>query len=461
MTQAIGRNDPCPCGSGKKYKQCCGNTGVKLVEPDPKSHDGAVERAMNWLTNKHRKAVRVAVDEMLFDGLSEEEQALLEDQDPQTWQGIQLNAMEWLLAEGQIRVKGELKRVSDLLLGQGGPLFSVGQRRWIAQLTEQPLRLYTVTQVMAGSQMTVCDALDGEAMPIVVREKSGSQASLVGTQVGYRIMRVENHYELSGAAYPFSRLAGAAAIAVLREASDQLRERREDLPAILSYLIRRRWLAQYFAPMPMPTVMDAYSGEPILLITDHYQVKDWHNLAQSLSTQRDVQGDRESGWDRLLDCPEGQSRAAATINIGKRADRISLFYRTQRYADQGRPWFEALGEKTVRFISREVSDPKALLATRSARRKARPASETLDLPPEVAADVIEKTLHRLYANWTNEPIEALGGKTPLQAKNTSAGLERVKGLLRSYEASEASQAQEQGRRAISYGFLWDALRLAR
>lgn len=23
-TQKIGRNDPCPCGSGKKYKQCCG-----------------------------------------------------------------------------------------------------------------------------------------------------------------------------------------------------------------------------------------------------------------------------------------------------------------------------------------------------------------------------------------------------------------------------------------------------
>ena len=22
--QNIGRNDPCPCGSGKKYKNCCG-----------------------------------------------------------------------------------------------------------------------------------------------------------------------------------------------------------------------------------------------------------------------------------------------------------------------------------------------------------------------------------------------------------------------------------------------------
>jgi len=23
-SKKIGRNDPCPCGSGKKYKKCCG-----------------------------------------------------------------------------------------------------------------------------------------------------------------------------------------------------------------------------------------------------------------------------------------------------------------------------------------------------------------------------------------------------------------------------------------------------
>jgi preprotein translocase subunit SecA len=23
-TSKVGRNDPCPCGSGKKYKKCCG-----------------------------------------------------------------------------------------------------------------------------------------------------------------------------------------------------------------------------------------------------------------------------------------------------------------------------------------------------------------------------------------------------------------------------------------------------
>ncbi|CDR34047.1 Conserved hypothetical protein [Criblamydia sequanensis CRIB-18] len=29
MEKKVGRNDPCPCGSGKKYKQCCLKLGPK------------------------------------------------------------------------------------------------------------------------------------------------------------------------------------------------------------------------------------------------------------------------------------------------------------------------------------------------------------------------------------------------------------------------------------------------
>ena len=28
-SKKVSRNDPCPCGSGKKYKQCCGKSGPK------------------------------------------------------------------------------------------------------------------------------------------------------------------------------------------------------------------------------------------------------------------------------------------------------------------------------------------------------------------------------------------------------------------------------------------------
>jgi hypothetical protein len=463
MTGKIGRNDPCPCGSGKKYKHCHGNAGATAVEPEKTGHDGAVGRALDWLMSKHRKAVSVALDEMLFDGLRDEERAALEAQDQDTRRGIQLNATEWLLAEGEILVKGERRRVSDHLLGHGGPLFTSGQRDWIAQLADRPLRLYDVTEVIPGHQLTLCDALATEAPPITVREKSGSQASLIGMQIGFRLMEVDGHYELSGAAYPFSRLAGPRVIARLRESMPPFGARRRDQPELLSAIIRRQWLAQYFAPMPIPTMMDAYSGEPLLLINDHYRVVDWPALVQSLAAQNDVEGDRESGWTRLVECQDGVTRATAGINRGTDADRLTVFYKTQGYADQGRPWFGALAGDAVQFICREISDPKRLMADRLApgstpRAKSRTAAPSL--PPEVMAEVIEQAILRSYANWADEPIPALDNKTPRQAIKTPAGLERVKGLLRGYEASERQQAEEQGRRVISYAFLWEALGIA-
>ena len=113
MTYKIGRNDPCPCGSGKKYKQCCANSPADFVEPERKGHAGAAERAIDWLMNKHRKAVSVAITERLFDELSPEEEEALGANDPETWNSIQHNATEWLLAEGEILVHGEPRPVSD------------------------------------------------------------------------------------------------------------------------------------------------------------------------------------------------------------------------------------------------------------------------------------------------------------------------------------------------------------
>jgi len=454
MTHKIGRNDPCPCGSGKKFKQCC------LPKADEatiakKGHEGAVERAVDWLMTRHRKAVTSAIDEMLFDGLSNEEQDTLESLDAETWQSIQLNATEWLIAEGQILIKGEYRSVVDALLGIGGPLFTVDQRRWIEQLSERPMRLYDVTEVVPGQQMTLCDALDTNAAPIVVQEKSGSQASLIGTQLGARLMEVEDHYELSGGVYPFSRLSGASVLDAMKEAENQCRQH----PEGLSFNIRRKWLEQFVKPMEMPTIVDARTGNAILLITDHYRVKDWDFLAQVLETKKDVDGDRVSGWSRLQKCSDGLTRAISSINIGEGPDKIELFHKTQGEADKGRKWFDKLAGKSVEFAGRVVSDPKGLMKNMPASNGKEPLSASVELPPDVVADVIEKAIHRIYANWPDEPLAALDGKSPRQAISTVAGLERVKGLLRSYEAGEREQATEQGRRTISYSFLWSAIGL--
>lgn len=52
MDSKIGRNDPCPCGSGKKYKQCCLDK-----EPVPKSPSLLVPSAASEPAKRKFKAV--------------------------------------------------------------------------------------------------------------------------------------------------------------------------------------------------------------------------------------------------------------------------------------------------------------------------------------------------------------------------------------------------------------------
>lgn len=458
-TAKVGRNDPCPCGSGKKFKKCCGKETTEAVVEEGK--DGGVGRAIEWLTSRHGKAVKAAVRNMLNDDLDNAEQAALQKIDDEDWQGVQINAMEWLLAEGSIAVKGAQRNVAELLLAPGGPAFAPGQRRWIEQLRRKPLRLYDITEVLPGVGMRLCDALDTEAAPLMVQERSGSAHARIGNLIGVRIMEVDGHLEISGAAYPFSRLMNAAVLAELRAAVDESAAHGEHLQQVLSEIIRRNWIAQYARPMPMPTVIDSHSGDPMLLITDHYHVRDWDALAAALATQADIDGDRASGWARLLDCADGQTRQSVSINHGKSADRIEAFYKTQNYADQGRPWFETLAGASVEFAGRVLSDPKGIMRDMAAGKATPPAATPAGLPTAALAEAIENALRRSYANWSDEPIQALGGKTPGQAITTEAGLERVKGLLRSYEEGEREQAAQQGRREISYAFLWEAIGLDR
>ena len=178
----------------------------------------------------------------------------------------------------------------------------------------------------------------------------------------------------------------------------------------------------------MPTLIDHYSGEPMKMITDHYRVDDELALELALATQSDVEGDRQ----------------------------------------EGRVWFEALAGESVTFVKRKVQVTADVMAAarkpaaRASSKKGNPLSASApELDAATMAQLMSEAIHRSYAHWADEPIPALDHKTPRQSIKTSAGLERVKGLLRSYEASEAQQAGQQRRSEVSYDFLWASLGLTR
>ena len=464
----LARNDPCSCGSGKKYKHCCLHLSlVQTPAPvDANAHDSAIDKAMAWLSTHQRKGWQVAFSRLHEELVDARDRQALSKLDHETIAGIQINLTEWLLAEGDILVQGVSRRIADYLTGPFGPAMTPGQRDWIQQLAQRPLRLYSVTDVRAGEQITLCDALQSDAESVVVHERSGSQSVHPGMFVGVRIMRVGDHFELSGAAYPFSMMAGSSVADRLRATAQEFGHLPE-LAREQALVLMSSWLQQYVAPVSMPTMIDQYSGEPIVAITDHYRVLDWESLDRAMQGCADVQGDRTTGWSRLIDCEDGQKRPIASVNLGKKLDQIEVFYKTQVYADQGRAWLEGMVADALTFLTRKVSDPQSWMkqgkTTESKASKAAKAAMGTGMPdidPQELAKVLATVIQRSFANWCDEPIPTLENKTPRQAIQSAAGLERVKGLLRSYESHEKAQAQQQGRPEISYDFLWAAIGLS-
>jgi hypothetical protein len=456
MNDKIGRNDPCPCGSGRKYKHCHGREESNVVAlPD----DGgrAVERAMRWLHDYRRKAFASALDALFDAVVLDAGHAPATGLDEEFAAGLQVNLIEWLLAEGTFVVKGRSVRIADELLGPDGPGFSPAQRQRIEQLRAQPLRMYTVTDVRAGVGMTLCDALDTGAEAVEVDEDLGSRAMKPGVVLGARILQLGARRELSGAMYAFALQDAAPSIDAVRAAEGVGADAAERRTRV-GREIMRRWVQQFTTPRRLPKIMDAASGEPMLLITDHYRVLDAGALAAALAACADVHGDAQQGWRREFTGSDGLARASAVVNPGRKSDRIEVFYRTQRQADEGRPWFEAVAGPSVAHLTREVTDPQGALAGgATAGAGARVGAPADALPPEAMAEAVRQVLGKAYANWCDEPIPALEGKTPRQAIATPAGLERVKGLLRRYEDSEREQSAAQGRPAFSFRFLWDQL----
>jgi hypothetical protein len=252
---------------------------------------------------------------------------------------------------------------------------------------------------------------------------------------------------LSGAIYPCSALELR-----VHAALDELEEAGEDDPRVAGKAIANLWLQWLTAPPP--ELVDAL-GDPLTLVTDHYQVLDRRALGRALAACPDVQGDPAQGWARLEE-PYGElSRTLLAINPGAAPDRLELFARTLPLADEGREWFAQVAGAAVRFVTREIVDPLAAIGRRAARES------DLLAESEIPIEVRRELHHRVYRAWADEPIPALDDLTPRQAVRTEAGRRKVERLLRKYEVDELSQARRSGAEPMGFDFLWEAVGLER
>ena len=452
--EKIGRNDPCSCGSGKKFKKCCA-LKVDEISSRQRDEETAVSLALEWLAKVYPKQISEVLDTEFFGGLEENDRDRLSKLSPNFQEMVHINSCEWLICDACIEVKGKRTSVRELLLGPGGPLLPIASRDWLQRLGARRLSLYEVSQVQPGEGMELADLLQPEQPPVWITERSASRTLVRLDIFGTRLVRRDDGFVMSGAAYPFAREAALACRdEILREMegvawdSDLARE-------VVSCHITDQWLEGLIAERPFPTLVDSCTGEPIMLTTDHYRVNDWQALEAVFAVQPDVEGDRKEGWVRFTPLAGEMRRSRATLNP-KGNTALEVFCRTVKLADEARQWLEKIAGNILTYRIREMVDPRSEKARDSA-----PASPKAEIPPEIATQLIHNYLTDFYANWTEEIIPALGNKTPRQAIKTEKGRREVIDLLKSYEHGEARRVRDQGGEPFDFGFLWERLGLQR
>lgn len=463
-----GRNDPCPCGSGKKYKKCCleRESGARRESSRPVPSGTSARTAFQWLDRHYLKEVEAAVERFftLAGGAAPDNMKALSEG---ALQMAEVNAYEWLLADGSLVLPAREAPVRELLLGPGGPRFSAEDRAWMEAIAARPLGLYEVADTVPGERFEVRDLLHPAEPRVWIEDRSAASTVVRWDVLGARLVPWEGGWRLSGAIYQFVREADLPAfVRVIREELDAEAGGDPELErALLSILIPEEWLREILEPPgEMPALVDVSTGDPILLVTDHYWVRSWERLEAALADREDVEGDREDGWSRFEPLDDDSRRTLLVLDPG-RGDRLAVFATTRRRADEGRGWLEAVAGDAVEHRTRELSDPEGVLpgADGPGRSRGRPAREPGGHKPPILVprELLEKILRKQFEPWADDEIPALGGKTPREAVRTPEGREAVIGLLKLYEHDEERAARGESRDPVSLQFLWDAVGLDR
>ena len=179
-----GRNERCPCGSGKKFKHCC-----LLVQTQPSLESLTARRLgrlADWIAAKFRSQIPGQADELYFE-FDAEERELLNSGDHAGSNGVSSLITDFVCIEGTFELRGVTQTGLDWYLEAGGPM-SLEDREFYEALSLTGLRAYRVVSVNPGVGMELLDLFDEEMEVAFVHEKFGSTQILVNDVVGARIV---------------------------------------------------------------------------------------------------------------------------------------------------------------------------------------------------------------------------------------------------------------------------------
>ncbi|MBU4582692.1 MAG: SEC-C domain-containing protein [Proteobacteria bacterium] len=460
---AVGRNHPCPCGSGKKYKKCCllkeSGQGAAPAGPEtrkPPTPDPVFRRLREGLARYAER--EISREDFLratgiFWNTETREPIVL----PERASSDKGQFHDWLIndyrtANGKTILEGFCDRRLSTL--------SADERRLAESLMKSYLSVYEVQAVREGEGLTIRDLFTGETMD--VEEVSGSYEAVKWDFVQVRVYRMDGKCRFGGNGQTMPRKRFDALKAYLDNArrSFEADTGRAGWPAFLkenAFLIGRF----FDEVVEEPPVLLTEERHRIITSKAHFAVSDCGRARKLLSGEYDFADEEEipSGgvsfswlkrgpskeWEMGAESDEKGMIATSSIvhpsgkmtftvlgTVNLHPDRLILECMSRERLERGKERLLDLLGESVRHRIDEFEDIHVAMERREGKGEA-----AKPLKNEQARAMLVSVMQKYMSAWPDQEIPALGGKTPREAAATKAGREKVIDLIKDMENGEA------------------------
>jgi len=477
-TSKVGRNEPCPCGSGKKYKKCC--LGKQAIPSQTlyyrrlsEAHDCLVDRLLPYATRTFgEEAVDVAMHEFLLwpDPEDEIDEDTLDRVGPLFWPWFLFN-WEYDSFDTGLELPGpEGRTVAELYAEERGNRLDPLERCLIDNFNRKPYSFLEVLHVDKGKGMRLQDVLEGNR--IEVQERSGSEYVQPGDLLYGRAVSVDGVGMLIGLGPTIIPPGRKPDIIQLRK---QLRRGLASITDDTLYEWDAEIREMYFhidhALHSLPQLCNT-DGDPMEFHRLIYEVSsteeafeklcDLCTTVESEELRADAKRDDtdriirvEIPWDRQghKGSPGMPNTVLGRIVIDGR--RLAAEVNSAERAETLRHEIDARLGAGAHFKVDEIQDVDSMMNKHmagTAERKHSPEHGELMQHPEVQKQ-LAGMICKHWESWVDSNIPALGGKSPREAIKSPDGREAVEALLKDAERDRGqdpftTEANRKGTRRV-------------
>jgi hypothetical protein len=453
---STGRNEPCPCGSGRKYRQCCGNGGSPSSGLAASgTRDSALAKLLTFafhpaFDSDHAVAEVMFWGNLIRDSSSPEFEWILDSEDAT----IKYNT--WFLLDWEAESSGT---VVDIFLEEAAAGLTPAERDFLNRLAHASLRLYEVESVQPGEGVHLIDLWTSTRLFVIERTATDEMVAwdLLGARVAPDGMG-GNVFEGGLYLYPVE-----SKDEVLRHFRRLYRRHHRRFPFEDANTFFRRhgivfhhlWLRLVAFPEP-PEIVTS-DGDPLVFCRSVFDTDEPEAIRQILEAQPQVR----AGADGTLAWLEPDGTVGHEIGAWSIEGKRVLFEtNSQERATRGRAWLEALAADRVRYRATAL---ETIEQTMNELRRHRPKYATAlepEEPPAHEDGAVRELYDRHYHDWLDRPLLALANRTPRAAARSPLWRRKVIDLLKGFENMTARGALH-GRPPYDFHWIWQELELER